>query len=185
MITTTFLEIRTISDLHTPKESGGNASGMHLRKIDCPLDCASLYSAVGKSQYWEVYRYGWTPSHWNRYLQRSDIEISFICAKDGTQIGYLELQLHQDASVEIVNFGLRPEFIGQGLGGHALTLAIRHCFELGADGVWLHTCSLDHPSALKNYYARGFKFIREEVADYLPLDAMPEAVGQVIELARA
>lgn len=150
---------------------------MHLGKVDCPLACSSMYLEVGKNQYWEIYRIGWTNLHWQRYLQREDIEISFVYGKDGVQIGYLELQTHPDTSVEIVNFGLRPAFIGKGFGGSALSLAIRRGFELGAARIWLHTCSLDHPSALKNYYARGFRLVREEVTNFLPLDVIPEVVG--------
>jgi len=28
--------------------------------------------------------------------------------------------------------------------------------------VWLHTCTLDHPRALANYVAGGFRVVREE-----------------------
>jgi hypothetical protein len=28
--------------------------------------------------------------------------------------------------------------------------------------VWVHTCTLDHPSALKNYQARGFSLYKTE-----------------------
>jgi ribosomal protein S18 acetylase RimI-like enzyme len=174
LITTTFLEISDPSDLRPPNEPGADFPEIHLKKVDCPIACSSMYLEVGKSQYWEIYRIGWTNLHWRRYLQREDIEISFIYGKDGVQIGYLELQVRPDASVEIVNFGLRSAFIGKGFGRSALTLAIRRGFELGEARLWLHTCTLDHPSALKNYYARGFRFVREEVTNFLPLDANPE-----------
>ena len=29
--------------------------------------------------------------------------------------------------------------------------------------VWLHTCTLDHPHALRNYLRRGFLVVRKEV----------------------
>lgn len=133
-----------------------------------------MYAAVGARHYWEIYRIGWTRQHWLRYLQRPEIDVSFICRENHERIGYVELRVHPDASVEIVNFGLRPASIGRGLGRSALTAALRRGFALGSAGVWLHTCSLDHPSALKNYYARGFQFVREEVANFLPLDPVPE-----------
>jgi hypothetical protein len=28
--------------------------------------------------------------------------------------------------------------------------------------VWLHTCSFDHPAALPNYLARGFRVFKTE-----------------------
>jgi hypothetical protein len=33
----------------------------------------------------------------------------------------------------------------------------RRAWEAGARRVWLHTASLDHPNALANYLARGFR----------------------------
>jgi GNAT superfamily N-acetyltransferase len=51
---------------------------------------------------------------------------------------------------------LAPGFIGKGLGKWLLTRAVQEAWVLGATRVWLHTCTLDHPSALANYQARGF-----------------------------
>ena len=69
----------------------------------------------------------------------------------------------QGDDVEIVYFGLLPEFIGLGLGGTLLTAAIERAFGLGAARAWVHTCSLDHPQALGNYLARGMRVYRTEV----------------------
>jgi GNAT superfamily N-acetyltransferase len=56
-----------------------------------------------------------------------------------------------------------PRFIGQGLGGHLLTEAVERAWQGGARRVWLHTCILDHPSALAHYQARGFRVFKREV----------------------
>jgi GNAT superfamily N-acetyltransferase len=81
----------------------------------------------------------------------------------GTDVaGYFELEEHDDDSVEIAYFGLRPEFFGRGLGGELLTQAVREAWRTGAKRVWLHTCTLDSPRALPNYLARGFEPFREE-----------------------
>jgi ribosomal protein S18 acetylase RimI-like enzyme len=178
MITTTYLEISDISLLRLPSDRSNGDKQVHLEPAAGPELCVSMYAAVGKNYHWDIYRVGWTMLHWSRYFHRSDIEISFICDAGDRQIGYLELQMHPDTSVEIVNFGLRPEFIGQGFGRGALETAVRRGFALASSGVWLHTCSLDHPAALKNYFACGFRFVREEVTDYIRLDPMP-ASGDV------
>ena len=60
-------------------------------------------------------------------------------------------------------FGLLRPFFGQGLGGHLLSVAVRRAFERGANRVWLRTTTLDHPHALPNYQARGFRIVREEI----------------------
>ena len=63
--------------------------------------------------------------------------------------------------MEITSFGLLPSLLGQGLGGPVLTVAVEKVWLMGAARVWPHTCSLDHPRALANYRARGFKVFRE------------------------
>jgi GNAT superfamily N-acetyltransferase len=74
-----------------------------------------------------------------------------------------------EGDVEIKSFGLLPAFIGQGLGGHLLTVAVERAWApagdggLGATRVWLHTCTHDHPHALQNYRARGFSVFKTEV----------------------
>jgi GNAT superfamily N-acetyltransferase len=77
--------------------------------------------------------------------------------------GIVDLEPQPGGQVEITTFGLLPEFVGKGLGGHALTLAVRQAWAVEpADGepvrrVWLHTSSADNPSALPNYRKRGFR----------------------------
>ena len=41
-------------------------------------------------------------------------------------------------------------------------LAITKCFEKKINKIWLHTCSLDHENALKNYLSRGMKIFKSE-----------------------
>ena len=82
----------------------------------------------------------------------------------GSPAGYFELEGQPGGNVEITSFGLLPAYIGRGLGGHLLTVAIEKAWQMGSSRVWLHTCSLDHPGALANYCARGFQVFREETA---------------------
>jgi GNAT superfamily N-acetyltransferase len=65
--------------------------------------------------------------------------------------------------VELVYFGLLPHAVGQGHGGPLLTAAVSRAWALGAERVYVNSCSLDHPTAMANYAARGFKVFREEV----------------------
>ena len=63
---------------------------------------------------------------------------------------------------EISYFGLLEDYIGKGIGGYALSEAIKRSFEKKINRVWLHTCTLDHPNALKNYIARGMRVFKKE-----------------------
>jgi GNAT superfamily N-acetyltransferase len=53
-----------------------------------------------------------------------------------------------EGEVEITQFGLMPEFIGQGLGKFFLRWAIDRAWDYAPKRLWLHTCTLDHPVAL-------------------------------------
>jgi GNAT superfamily N-acetyltransferase len=87
----------------------------------------------------------------------------------GEPAGLIELEARPGGEVELTVFGLVPEFVGRGFGGHLLTLAVRLAWDAGhPDGgatrrVWLHTASADHANALPNYRARGFRVVRTEV----------------------
>jgi GNAT superfamily N-acetyltransferase len=82
----------------------------------------------------------------------------------GTPAGYIELGKHPTNEVEIIYFGLLPQFIGQGLGGHLLTVGVQRAWAMGATRVWVHTCSLDGSYAYKNYASRGFTLYDTQVA---------------------
>ncbi len=91
----------------------------------------------------------------------------FVLYTGGVPAGYIELEPQGD-SVEIAYFGLRPAFIGQGLGKHLLSYGIQHAWDNEkVQRVWLHTCNLDGPHALKNYMARGF-VIYDEIREPMP-----------------
>jgi GNAT superfamily N-acetyltransferase len=123
-----------------------------------------LYTAVGGDWYWTD-RLGWTWQRWHDWLSRPGVE-TWIAYRRGTPAGYVELDGATDpGQVEIAYFGLLPAFVGQGVGGHLLTVALRRAWELADTRVWVHTCSLDGPAALANYRARGMELYRTETTD--------------------
>ena len=63
---------------------------------------------------------------------------------------------------EIAYFGILSEYFGKKYGGYLLSEAIIKSFSKGINRVWVHTCSLDHENALKNYQARGMKIFKSE-----------------------
>jgi len=120
-----------------------------------------FYHHVGKRWLWHD-RINWTSSQWNDYVQRPDVVTGVgYLAQD--EIGYFELERqNQGADVELVYFGLLPEFVGGGLGAGLLTAAIESAWALKPKRVWVHTCSQDHPYALRNYQSRGFEIYKTE-----------------------
>lgn len=119
-----------------------------------------LYADVGREYHW-VDRLGWTDDDIRRYLDDPAVELWVV--REGTDIaGYFELKRDTDGGVEIAYFGLLPAFTGRGLGRYLLTAAVERAWELAPTRVWVHTSSLDHPSALPNYLARGFGVWKQE-----------------------
>lgn len=139
-----------------------------------------LHEAVGVPYRWGG-RETWGRAQWAAYVDRPELE-TWIAYVHGTPAGYYELERQDDGSVRIECFGLRGEFIGQGLGGPILSQAVARCWAMGANRVWLNTCSHDHPHALNNYLARGFTVARRSVG---PPNAQHASalfgVGRVIE----
>ncbi|MEO6062185.1 MAG: GNAT family N-acetyltransferase [Thermoflexales bacterium] len=98
---------------------------------------------------------GWA---WVDKLSWSDEQLrTFVAAWRGATAGYCELPRDDARAVEVAYFGLAPDFIGRGFGGALLTDALQRAWAWDARRVWLHTCTLDHPAALKNYLARGMQ----------------------------
>ena len=131
-----------------------------------------LYTAVGGDWYWRA-RLGWTWTRWMEWLARSPLEL-WMALKCGTPAGYFELEAQAGGQVEITAFGLLPSFAGQGIGGYLLTQAVLRAWAMRPDvrRVWLHTCSLDSPRALRNYLARGFRVFKE-VEEEIDLAGQP------------
>jgi hypothetical protein len=99
----------------------------------------------------------------------------------GTPAGYFELERQHDAAVELASLGLLPRFIGKGIGGTLLTAAITRAWEMGTQRVWVHTCTLDHPQALSNDQARGFRIVRrEEMVEELPNEPLQPWPGATV-----
>jgi len=120
-----------------------------------------LYSLVGKDYQWHD-KLDWDDARWQKYAERDTLR-TWIAYTQGSIAGYFELDLQEDKSVELAYFGLAPLSIGQGFGKAMLSHAIDSAWQWESpERVWLHTCSLDHPHALKNYQQRGFKIFKQE-----------------------
>ena len=159
-VTRTYLEMKSLADLK-PALVPQSESRVE-RLAQCPPDLFRyLYSEVGRAFRWTD-RLAWTDAQVERHLADRRTSIWLLSSGDA-QAGYFELREHDDGSIEIAYFGLLPDFIGRGWGKYLLTRATQAAWELAPTRVWLHTCTLDHPSALPNYLKRGFQPVRTEV----------------------
>jgi GNAT superfamily N-acetyltransferase len=160
--TTYRLEMSSGKDL---RPAGRPSVDFEFRRVElaCPEFNWFLHQAVGVEFRWGG-RQDWGRQEWTTYVDRPQLE-TWVAYVTGTPAGYSELEKQDDGSVRIECFGLRRPFFGEGLGGAVLTRVIERCWEMGANRVWLTTCSHDHPHARHNYQARGFKIIDETVGE--------------------
>jgi GNAT superfamily N-acetyltransferase len=144
-----------------PAQPGAVPLDVRKAEVICPELNRFLYTAVGGDWYW-LERLSWTYQQWLAYLDRAELE-TWTGLVGGNLAGYFELETQPESCVEIKYFGVLPQFIGRRVGGQLLTAAVERAWARQPARVWLHTCSLDHPAALANYLARGFRQYREEV----------------------
>ena len=88
----------------------------------------------------------------------SDAHVQVYAVEDraGIEVGMLELDFRQAGQCELAYFGLVPELAGQGHGRWLMGQALALAWRKNVERVWVHTCTLDHPSALGFYQAQGF-----------------------------
>ena len=154
-----FLELRDIKKL---KFNSSKENKFLIKKIKPDFQLNKFfYKQVGKKHRW-IDRLSWTDEKWINFISNRNLE-TYIISESEDLIGFFELLYNPDLNeTEISYFGLLEEYIGKGIGGYALSEAIKKSFEKKIKRVWLHTCTLDHPNALKNYIARGMRVFRKE-----------------------
>ena len=154
-VTTWSLEMHDAGELK-PARAAAMPVSIERAEVPQPELNRFLYTAVGGEWYW-LGRLPWTYERWMAWLDRPEVE-TWVARCAGSPAGYFELERQEGGDVEIAYFGLLPQYIGKGIGGHLLTSTVERAWALGGTRrVWVHTCSLDHPSALANYQARGLE----------------------------
>lgn len=119
-----------------------------------------LYDLVGAD-------YGWTSkkklsdAELTEHLSNPAIEIH-VFSVDGAPAGFAELDRRVPGEIEMVQFGLARDFIGQGLGKYFLQEMIDVAWSYEPKRFWLHTCTKDHAAALPNYQKAGLVLYDEE-----------------------
>ena len=155
-----YLEIKSIKDLNDSKFFLDGYSVEFVKPTDFQLN-KFFYKNIGKDHHW-VDRLVWTDKQWIEYTSDKKVKTYIIKKKDDLA-GYFELIFHEDKNeVEIAYLGLLEEYQNKKLGSYLLSSAIKESFLKKAKRVWVHTCSLDHKNALKNYIARGMKIFKKE-----------------------
>jgi ribosomal protein S18 acetylase RimI-like enzyme len=155
-----YLEIKSIQDLNEGIKPSDDYSLNIIDPIDFQLN-KFFYKNIGKKHKW-VDRLAWSEEKWTKYLSSEKVK-TFVLKYRDDLVGFFELIFHSENNeTEIAYFGLLEEYQNKKLGSYLLSEAIKKSFEDNVNRVWVHTCSLDHQNALKNYLSRGMKIFKEE-----------------------
>tara|TARA_Y100000590_G_scaffold322162_1_gene364778 strand:+ start:309 stop:815 length:507 start_codon:yes stop_codon:yes gene_type:complete len=153
-----YLEINSLEDLNEIKKPD-----RYLNLIiskDFQLN-KFLYKQIGRKYHW-LDRLAWSDQNWIEYVSKKSVQ-TYVLRNREDLVGYFELIFHEKKrETEIAYFGILEEYFGKKLGGFLLSEAIKKSFSINSQRVWVHTCSLDHQNALKNYISRGLKIFKTE-----------------------
>ena len=155
-----YLEINSLEDLKENNQSTDSYSLNLLDPINFQLN-KFFYKNIGKKHRW-VDRLIWNEEQWIDYVSSSKVK-TYVLKNKNDLVGFFELIFNlEKQEVEIAYFGILEEYQNKKLGSFLLSEAIKKSFNENIKRVWLHTCSLDHKNALKNYLARGMKIFKSE-----------------------
>ena len=175
----TYLEMR-----ERPQRGEGNErSGLTLHRVDVADThwYRSLFRRIGTNWLW-FGRLAMLDDELTAILDNPAVEILSLI-RQGREVGLLELDFRDPANVELAYFGLVPEAIGGGIGRWLMDQAIELVWSRAETRrFWVHTCTLDAPTALDFYRRSGFQPYKRaiEVTDdprlvgHLARDAAPQ-----------
>ena len=121
-----FLELKDLKNLKT---NSTNKKKYLVKKIKPDFQLNKFfYRQVGKKHRW-IDRLSWSDEKWINYISNKNLETYIICESEEL-VGFFELLNNPELQeTEISYFGLLEEYIGKGIGGYALSVAIRKSFE--------------------------------------------------------
>ena len=155
-----YLEINSLHDLKEGTKPSEDYSLSLIDPINFQLN-KFFYKNIGKKHQW-LDRLSWSEEKWINYVSSDRVKTYVFKYKDDL-VGFFELIFHIEKNeTEIAYFGILEEYQNKKLGSYLLSEAIKLSFQNHTKRVWVHTCSLDHKNALKNYISRGMKIYKTE-----------------------
>ena len=156
-VTVTFLE------MHQPQSFLPALPNASFDLLPKPIDAneyRKYYYGVGEKYFW-LDRMVMPDEELYQKINASNVDI-FVFHVDNEIAGYIEF-VKEEKFVEILYFGLMPNFIGKRLGKYFLQWVIAKAWSYDPQWIQLNTCTLDHPNALGTYKKAGFEEIRTEI----------------------
>lgn len=156
-VNVTFLRMDHPPEGEAPPLPGG-AEVVRLARCSVPF-YRYLYDTVGHDHVWWLRRTV-PDEELAALLARPEVSIHVVY-QGGEPAGFYELERRGGmAGTNLSYFGLMPHAIGQGLGRALLRHAVDTAWADAPRLVTVNTCTADHPRALPNYIAAGFRVVR-------------------------
>lgn len=178
----TYLEMR-----ERPEIDRFMAPGISARRVLEPTieGYRTLYRRIGQEWLW-FSRLVMPDDTLRAALADPGTEVYFL-ERDGVPVGLAELRraTPEADDVEIAMFGVVPEATGTGAGSMLMGAALEAAWSGNTGRVWLHTCSFDHPAAIRFYQKQGFrpfKFAIEVSEDPRVQGFLPRTAAQHVAL---
>jgi GNAT superfamily N-acetyltransferase len=167
-VRTTTLEMNAAPGTYPSLQIKSKLAIMQVPEIPLPF-YRFLYGEIGKSHYWYL-RNHLSDNELGQILHSLNTKINVLYL-DGAPAGFAEFDVrHMPDTIELVYFGLCPQYIGRGLGKWFLGQMVRSAWEENPKRLKVSTDTLDHSNALPLYQKMGFapiSFKEEKMEDWL------------------
>jgi len=153
----------TFLEMHAPKNFPSLLPNTSFDLLSKPIDVneyRKYYYGVGEKYFW-LDRMVMPDEELFRKINADNADI-YIFKINNEAAGYIEF-IREEKFVEILYFGLLPDFIGKGYGKYFLQWVVAKAWSYQPEWIQLNTCTLDHPNALGTYKKAGFTEVRTEV----------------------
>jgi GNAT superfamily N-acetyltransferase len=155
-----YLEINSLKNLKEGNKPSIDYSLSLLEPINFQLN-KFFYKNIGKKHKW-LDRLSWSEEKWINYVSSKNVK-TYVLKFNNDLVGFFELIFHlEKKETENDYLGILEEYQNKKLGSYLLSEAIKKSFISNTNRVWVHTCTLDHKNALKNYISRGMKVFKTE-----------------------
>ncbi len=145
-----------------------------------------LFARVGGLDWLWFSRLGMDDADLSAILSHPDVGV-WVLRRGVRAEALLELDFRVPGECELAFLGVAPDLIGTGAGRYLMNRAIKLAWARPITRFHVHTCTLDHPSALSFYRRSGFTPVRQqiEIADDPRLcGQLPEAAAPHIPVFR-
>ncbi len=175
--------VTALEMLQRPRPAPLPASPLRLVRWETqtPEKYRTLFRRIGAPWLW-FSRLILSDAELTAIIHHADVTLFAVTDPRGIEVGLLELDFRKGSQCEISFFGLVPELTGQGHGRWLMAQTLMLAWRKDVTRVWVHTCTLDGPSALGFYRKSGFvpfstsieTFPDPRLIGILPRDAAPQ-----------